>query len=209
MEGETRHQCLIYEGPPSKGLSALTEVICKKLAEGYCCLYLNSAPMVAGIRSYLSSKGIDVSAEIANGSLVISSEPVSVGKQFEMEKMLSNLEGTLDQALKDGYKGLWASGDLSWEFGSDRSFAQLLEYEWRLEEIFRRRPELCGICQYHRDTLPARAMQDGLIAHRAIFINETLSLLNPHYALTNLTDSPRYGTALDEVISELCRKINL
>jgi hypothetical protein len=209
MEGEMRHQCLIYEGPPSRILPAMTEVIRKKLAEGYRCLYLNSAPMVAGMRSYLSSKGVDVSAGITGGSLVFSSEPVSAGKQFEMEKMLSNLEDALNQALKDGYKGLWVSGDLSWEFGADRSFARLLEYEWRLEEIFRRRTELCGICQYHRDTLPGQAMQDGLIAHRSLFINETLSRLNPHYALANLTDSPRYGTALEEVIAELCRKDTL
>ncbi len=37
---------------------------------------------------------------------------------FDVPMMLANLEEALDQALRDGYKGLWATGDMTWEFGS-------------------------------------------------------------------------------------------
>lgn len=53
-----------------------------------------------------------------------------------------DVANALDQALDDGYIGLWVTGDMTWEFGPEKNFAKLLEYEWRLEELFHRRPEL-------------------------------------------------------------------
>jgi len=84
--------------------------------------------------------------------------------------MLEGLEAAVHQALSDGYQGFWVTGDMTWEFGSKKKFGKLLEYEWKLEDLFRRQPCLSGICQYH-----------VLRSHQKIFINETLSRLNPHY----------------------------
>ena len=42
-------------------------------------------------------------------------------------------------------------------------------------------PNYLRICQYHTDTLPPETVQQGLSTHPAIFINETLSQLNPNY----------------------------
>jgi hypothetical protein len=73
MESNPRHQCLIYEGAPSTKLSMLAAIIKHKLDEGYRCLYLNSAPMVTGMRSTLAAMDIDVVSEIAKARLVMSS----------------------------------------------------------------------------------------------------------------------------------------
>jgi hypothetical protein len=209
MEQESRHQCLIYEGSPSQKLPMLTATIQQKMDEGYRCLYLNSPPMVAGIRSYLAAKSMDVANEIARARLVLSSEPTSISNNFNIDQMLFKLEDALDQALNDGYKGLWATGDMTWEFGPEKDFGRLVEYEWRLEELFRMRPELCGICQYHRDTLPREVMRQGLLMHRTIFINETLSRINPHYAQSGLSDRQRATIPeLDEAVTELCQLEN-
>jgi hypothetical protein len=205
MERESRHQCFIYDGPPSKQLPALAATIKRKLDEGYRCLYLNSRPMVAGIRSNLAAIGIDVVDETARARLVLSSEPVtSADGGFEVDLMLRKLEDALDQALSDGYKGLWATGDMTWEFGSERNLAKLMEYEYQLEGLMQKRSELCGICQYHQDTMPREAIRQGLLAHRTIFINETLSRLNPHFVSPG---QPHNRTAtnaeLDETITTL------
>jgi hypothetical protein len=37
-----------------------------------------------------------------------------------------------------------------------------------------------GICQYHSDTLPRNVLRNGLLAHSSLFINETLTVFNPH-----------------------------
>ena len=182
-----RHQCLVYKGPPSQQLPGLAAMMKRKLAEGHRCLYLNSRPMVAGIRSCLAAMDIDIEGAITNGNLVLSSESiVSVDGSFDVDLMLQKLEDALDQALSEGYAGLWATGDMTWEFGPDKDFSKLMEYEYRLEELMLKRPELCGICQYHQDTLPHEVMRQALQTHRALFINETLSHINPDYIPSRL-----------------------
>jgi len=177
-----RHQCLIYDGPPSQQLPAIAATIKQKLEEGHRCLYLNSRPMVAGLRSCLATIGLDVESELAKNRLILSSEPiVSADGGLDVDLLLQKLEDTLDQALKDGYQGLWATGDMTWEFGSEKNFHKLMEYEYRLEALFHRRKELHGICQYHQDTLPREASKQALRTHPTLFINETLSRLNPNY----------------------------
>jgi hypothetical protein len=96
--------------------------------------------------------------------------------------MIAKLEDAVVQSLRDGYQGLWATGDMSWEFGGAKNLQKLLKYERQLEELFRRQPALCGICQYHGDLLPHEILQHSLLTHRAVFVNETLSRLNPQYA---------------------------
>ena len=182
MQQPSRHQCLIYSGSPARHLPALASLIRRKLEERHRCLYLDSPPMVAGMRSYLSATGVDVAGEVGKGSLVLSSDQGHlVDGRFEVDMMLRSLEEAVHQALGDGYLGLWATGDMTWEFGSRKELAKLLEYEWKLEDLFRRQPSLSGICQYHVETLPSEAVKQGIITHPAIFINATLSRVNPHY----------------------------
>jgi len=182
MEPTSRHQCLMYEGAPSVHLQALARVIRAKLRDNYRCLYLNSRPMVAGMKSYLAAEGVDVEREIARGSLVATSERhYLVNGIFNVDGMVLMLEETLQRALGDGYAGLWATGDMSWEMGSKKNLTKLLEYERRLEEFLEAHAEMGGVCQYRTDTLPAEAVRQGRIAHRSLFINETLSILNTEY----------------------------
>ena len=147
MEQIPRHQCLIYEGPPSRHLVALAAVIRQRLYENYRCLYLDSHPMVAGMRSYLAAAGVDVAEESLKGRLVLSSDRDHLinGCQFDLERMMQSLQDALKQALDDGLQGLWATGDMTWEFGPDKDFSKLLEYEWRLEEFFREHPQIGGL----------------------------------------------------------------
>jgi DcmR-like sensory protein len=182
MQPPLRHQCLIYSRSPARHLPAMAALMRRKLEERHRCLYLDSPPMVAGMRSYLSAAGVDVAREVEKCSLVLSSDQGHlVDGRFDVDMMIRGLEEAVQQALNDGYLGLWATGDMTWEFGSRKETAKLLEYEGKLEDLFRRQPALCGICQYHIDTLPPESVRQGLLAHPSIFINETLSRVNPHY----------------------------
>lgn len=126
--------------------------------------------MVAGIRSCLAAIGVDVEGEVAKARLILSSESNGCADGgFDVDTMLNMLEDALDQALSDGYKGLWATGDMTWEFGSDKNFVKLMEYEYRLEELFCKREELCGVCQYHQDTLPLEVPGQALLI--LIYVN--------------------------------------
>jgi hypothetical protein len=168
---------------------------------------MNSPSMIAGLRSSLAALGLDVARETSRGSLIMSSgQDHLVNGRFDAGSMLKALEQAIDNALNDGYRGLWASGDMSWEYGPQKDFKSLLEYEWRLEDLFKRRSALTGVCQYHADTLPRDTMREGLESHTSLFVNETLSMVNPYYvrrplfAHGNLTI-----TNLDSAIEDLCR----
>jgi len=71
-----------------------------------------------------------VAREVGKGSLVLSSDQGHlVDGHFDVDKMIRGLEEAVPQALSDGYLGLWATGDMTWEFGSRKETAKLLEYE--------------------------------------------------------------------------------
>jgi len=82
----------------------------------------------------------------------------------------------------DPDNGLWATGDMTWELGSRKNFEKLMEYEVGLEEMFRSHPALSGVCQYHQETLPEQALPVALSTHPAVYINETLTRMNPFYS---------------------------
>jgi MEDS: MEthanogen/methylotroph, DcmR Sensory domain len=50
-----------------------------------------------------------------------------VDGHFDVDKMIRGLEEAVQQALNDRYLGLWATGDMTWEFGSRKETAKLLE----------------------------------------------------------------------------------
>jgi hypothetical protein len=158
-------------------------VIREKLKRGHRCIYLNSRPMVAGIRSYLAAIEVDVEGEIRDTNLILSADrPHLVNDRFEIDGMLRALQSELERALSDGYNGLWATGDMTWEMGSDQDAAKLADYERRLDEFLRTHPQMGGVCQYHVNTLPTALVAQGVRLHPAIFINETLSILNSQFS---------------------------
>jgi len=204
-----RHQCLIYQGPSSRHFSALATIVRQKLRQSQRCLYLDSVPMVAKMRAALLAAGVDVGREIEETGLVLSSSQQHLidERTFDVDRMIGLLEDALQKALLDGYAGLWAMGDMTWEFGPDRDFSKLVEYEWRLEEFLRSHTQIGGICQYHADTLPREALHSGLLTHRGLFISETLSMINPHYLpAENFPPEPTREPELDSFVTQLCKQ---
>jgi hypothetical protein len=197
---------MIYDGPPSRMLPALVATIRQRLDAHLRCLYINSPAMVAGFRSQLYAAGTDVQYELARGALVLGSDTSHlVDGRFEMNRMIDMLEAAVQTALADGYEGLFATGDMTWEFGSEKELSKLLEYEWRLEQLFHKHAALSGICQYHRDLLPREAVREGLVSHASLFINDTISRLNPHYVLARTPDERKAAVTagLDDALSVL------
>lgn len=200
MGPHPRHQCLIYDGAPSRHIPSVAAALAEKLRSNHRCLYLNSRPMVVGMKSQLAACGIDVAREIDCSNLILSFEQTHLlgDWQFDVPSMLGSLERALQQALKDGYQGLWASGDMTWEFGPAKDLSKLIEYEWRLEQFMREHPEISGICQYHAETLPREILRKGLSSHSHLFVSDTLTMINPHYA-----DRSSYSQPAPEAVLEM------
>ncbi len=182
MDDMPRHQCLIYSGARTKQLAHLAATILAHLHANYRCLYVHTPAMVEGIRSYLTASGMNVSDEVFRKRLVLVSDQSHLcDGVFDPQRMIAMLETACNSAVADGHAGLWASGDMGWEFGPNRDFSKLLEYERALEALFETQPKLRGVCQYHVDMLPAEAADVAAITHPALYVNETLSKINPRY----------------------------
>lgn len=196
MEPVPRHQCFIYDGMPALNVPSLGNAILAMRARDYRCLYLNEEPMLAEMRAYLAASGLDVERAIRKGSLILSQDRDHLmNGRFDLKSMLAGLEAALAQALKDDYAGLFATGDMSWEFGPEADFTDLMDYEWQLEDFFEAHPQLSGICLYNASRIPHDVTQQALTAHPAIFINDELSLPNPHFAHPRL--APLRGIRID------------
>jgi hypothetical protein len=182
MIQSTRHMCLIYEGAPMMHLPRILALLSEHLEARYRCLFLGNSIAVAHARTGLRALGIDAETEMQRGTLVLSSDQTHLANGvFSPEKMLEGLAQAVEQALKDGFTGLWATGDMTWEFGPEKNLGKLLKYECGLEQLFRVQPALKGICQYHQDTLPLHALGDALLSHPSLYINHTLHRSNPFY----------------------------
>jgi hypothetical protein len=203
MGEQVRHQCMIYEGSPAAHLRGIAELIMKNLQVNKRSLYLNSPSMVAGIRSYLAAAGLNVARAVEKRSVILSSDQSHlVDGRFDVDRMLNMIAVAVKDSLADGYSGLWATGDMTWEFGSEENLEKLMEYELGLEQMFGSHPALSGICQYHQDTLPDHVLRAALSRHRALYINETLSRINPFYSPTEM-DTRLSTPRLKEMFTQL------
>jgi signal transduction histidine kinase len=177
----SRHKCLIYEGDPTEQLPVVIPLLKEGLQDNWRCIYLGKPESVDMIRAGLMAHSIDVAGEVDRGKLMLSSSREKLGNgSFHPHEMVEYLGTLVDRAVEDGYRGLCATGDMKWEFGSDKNFGLLLEYEALLEQMLRDKP-VRAVCQYHKDILPAQVVHDALLTHRSAYIGNMLSGDNLYY----------------------------
>lgn len=176
----SRHKCLIYDGHPSEQLPVIVPLIMNGLRENRRCLYLGPPEMLQMVDTALAAKGVNIAKETRRGALVFSSDRSHLRDGFDPYSMIGMLTDLIDDAVRDGFQGLCATGDMMWELGSEKNFDLLLEYEALLEQLFREKP-LSGVCQYHRKTVPRHAIRDALLAHRSVYIGDELNHDNIFY----------------------------
>jgi signal transduction histidine kinase len=177
----SRHKCLIYDGDPSEQLPVVVPLLLDGLRENWRCLYLGSPDALRMVETALVTRGVDFAEEIDRGALVLSSDRSHLTEgAFDPDAMVDSLRAAIDEATSSGFDGLCATGDMRWELGDDINFDRLLEYEAKLDRVFRDKP-LRGICQYHRALVPERALRDALLTHPAAFVGDSLNRDNLFY----------------------------
>jgi signal transduction histidine kinase len=217
-----RHKCLIYDGDPTEQLPVVVPLLKDGLRGNWRCLYLGSPEAVQMVDTALSAEGIDTVSEAKRSALVLSSDRSHlIDGRFDPDTMIDGLSTAIDEAVHEGFKGLCATGDMRWELGADENFDHLLYYEARLEQLFREKP-LRGICQYHREMVPAQAIRDALVAHQAAYLGDVLNHENLYYIPPELLlDGAKHGEwmckqiirvldaerARDEVLRDLERRV--
>jgi len=177
------------------------------LRNNWRCLYVGSPAMIQMVDSALTDHGVDTAGEVQLRSLILSSDQSHLmNGNFEPQRMVDMLCGFVDEAVEDGLEGLCATGDMLWELGTTKNFDRLLEYEALLEEVFRSKP-LRGICQYHRNMVPAQAVRNALLAHRSVYIGEQLNSDNFFYIPPELLLERHNGSTAAKQGEWMCQQI--
>jgi signal transduction histidine kinase len=203
----SRHKCLIYDGHPSEQLPVIVPLLREGLLENRRCLYLGDAETILMVQTALAAKGVDVARELQRTALVFSSDRSHLKDGgFDPRAMVGMLRALVDEAVRDGFQGLCATGDMMWELGTEANFGRLLEYEALLEKVFQEKP-LMGVCQYHRDSLPARAVGDALLTHRAVHLGASLNERNLFYMPPDLILENLNETSREKQGEWMCRQI--
>jgi MEDS: MEthanogen/methylotroph, DcmR Sensory domain len=180
------HVCTLFRSREEQ-LSAAIEYIQQGLNRNERCLYVCSEQTPDEFRAALATAGIDVAREEAKGALILLTKESGhlEGGSFSPSHMISMLRNAVENALKDGFQGLCAAGDMTWLLDDAPGSEQLAEYEALLNHFYRNNRAL-GLCQYNRRRLPAAALDHGLATHPTIRIAGPILLTNPFYELPEL-----------------------
>src|SRR5579862_1602331 len=107
----SRHKCLVYDGHPSEQLPVVVPLMMDGLHDNWRTLYLGSPVSVHMIESALEERGVDTTREQKRGALVLSSDRSHlVDGVFDPRAMVDSLSTAIDQAVRDGFGGLCATG---------------------------------------------------------------------------------------------------
>ena len=145
--------------------SVIAPFIADGLAANQRCLYVahdNSVPMVL---QKLNEAGVPATEAVRTGSLKLltSKETFLRHGVFQMDRMVDDLREEVEAALRDGFGGLRASGEMTWALDTPAALEQLAEYECKLHARFPRR--FIGLCQYDESRFAQSALSDMLHLH--------------------------------------------
>ncbi len=180
---EGDHVCTLFISPEEQ-LAAAIEYIREGLAQGERCLYVCCDRGADEFRAALKQARIAVDAEEARGALVLLTkhEGHLQGGTFDPDRMIAMLQKVLKDALKAGYTGLRAGGDMSWLLDEAPGSEKLAEYEARLNHFFESNHAI-GLCMYSVQRMPPAILDHCLATHKFVRMEGPILLSNPFYEL--------------------------
>jgi DNA-binding CsgD family transcriptional regulator len=159
------HACCLYE-TEEEHRSVLTSFLRQGLERNEKVLYIVDTHTAEAVLDYLRDDGLDVEPYLARGQLSIlgRDETYMRGGLFDPDEMMALLRAETEQALVEGYQALRITGEMSWALLGLPGSERLIEYETRVNEVFRGGSCL-AICQYDRRAFSPALLLDVLCTH--------------------------------------------
>ena len=198
------HVCTLFTSREEQ-VNAAIDYIRGGLARGERCLYVCGEQTPDEFRAELRDAGIDASAEEKRGALILITkrEGHLKGGSFKASRMIDMLTRAVADALKAGFAGLCAAGDMTWLLDEAPGSHEIVEYEALLNHFYSSNRAL-GLCQYNRNRLSAKILDTCLATHRHIRVEGPMLLENPFYELPeDAMMIPRDGDGVDDRIAQI------
>ena len=98
---------------------------------------------------------------------------------FDPDRMIELLKQSEEVAIKDGYKGLRVTGEMSWVFTRLQGVEKLIEYEAKLN-YFLSQSRTAAVCQYDESKFTPEILLGVIRTHPKIILYDSVCE-NPHY----------------------------
>jgi PAS domain S-box-containing protein len=174
------HLCCIYQ-TEGEHRALLTPFLRQGLEQNEKILYIVDARIADTVLEYLRQDGLDPSQFLKKGQLSILSADKAYMRDgaFDPDCMISLLRQETDRAVKEGYRALRATGEMSWALRGLPGSERLIEYESRLNTFFPG-SRCLALCQYDRRRFPASLLLQVLATHPMAVVG-TEFFENVHY----------------------------
>ena len=166
------HICSLYDTEEEQVAAAAAY-----LADGIWCgersVYIAAnRDAVLRFRIALGAAGLDAAVLAERGALIelTHEETYLVGGHFSVERTLTMLRESIEQAAADGFSGWRGCGEMSWVLAGAPGCEQVSVYEGLMHRFFSG-TRACAMCQYNRKLLPAPLIDMALATHSTVVID--------------------------------------
>ncbi len=147
------------------------------------CLFAGAPASVQELQQALTKSGIDVPAAQEAGQLVFVSErdDLLVGKRFDPYHLLSTHQTFIAQALREGWKAVRISMDMTWLTNEIATPEQVLKYEAASDAVFTfQNAPIIALMHYDYSKLPGQLVVEMLKLHPIAVVGKFIKR-NPYY----------------------------
>jgi hypothetical protein len=147
------------------------------------CLFAGAPASVQEMQQALGKSGIDVAGAQDAGQLVFVSDrdDLLVGKRFDPYHLLSTHQTFIAQALREGWKAVRISMDMTWLTNEIATPEQVLKYEAASDAVFTfQNAPIIALMHYDYSKLPGQLVVEMLKLHPIAVVGKFIKR-NPYY----------------------------
>jgi len=132
-------------------INAVAPFFAEGIRNGERCFYGASPQIISNVRKALSAEGINVDGAAEKGQLVLldKKEPLLKDGKFDAAYLVELYRNDVDQAIKDGWKHVRATAEMSWLIEGEDGRDNILYYEALSTRLFNNTDKVHAICQYN------------------------------------------------------------
>lgn len=210
QEGSTRglkncHASVIYRSQ-SEQVETYVPYMLSGLARNEKGLYLISSSEKDDIlEALMKATDLDQRTIERSVTFLTSDETYLRGGAFDKERMLNLIARAEQEAIRDGYSGLRATGEMAWASSSPPGADALIEYEARINYLY---PEIKAniLCQYCESDFDSSTLVGVLRTHPRVVIGGTMCV-NPHYVCPDGMLDLLRGMVPKVFYEQICRDV--
>ena len=132
-------------------IDAVAPFFAEGIRKGERCFYGAGPQIIRKVRKALSEEGINVNEAVEKEQLILLDEkgPLLKDGRFDAAYLVELYRNDIDQALKDGWKHVRATAEMSWLIEGEDGRENILYYEALSTSLFNKTDKVHAICQYN------------------------------------------------------------